>query len=189
MHSGECACYPFSPWRRGEGAAAAADEGRFSASPARSMNRRSRTTATPIAPHLPRPLIRCCRTTFSPLRGAKDGWCCRKNASCTSEKAHACPFSPLRGAKEGNRCRKNASCVSEKTPAIPSPRCDGAKGPACVSRDGCDLAQKRRSSGAISCYKRTGRFGRSSGLSPSCAGRCAASRAAVARTASSAPTS
>ena len=32
---------------------------------------RVRTSAAAIAPHLPRPLIRCCRTTFSPLRVAK----------------------------------------------------------------------------------------------------------------------
>ena len=46
------------------------------------MKWRSRTAATSIAPHLLRPLIRCCRTTFSPLRGAKGrqafsrGWRC-----------------------------------------------------------------------------------------------------------------
>ena len=65
------------------------------------MNRRSRTAAMAIAADLPRPLIRCCRTTFSPLRGAK--------------------------------------------------------GPAYVSRDCCDLAQKRRSSGASSALRKNRR--------------------------------
>ncbi len=88
---------PFSPWRRGEGAAAAADEGRFFASPVAPMKRRLRTPASAIAPNLPRPLIRCCRTTFSPLaRGEGKAGAVARTPGCTLVKAPACPFSPWR---------------------------------------------------------------------------------------------
>ena len=88
---------PFSPWRRGEGAAAAADEGRFHSSPAGPMKRRLRAVAAANAPDLPRPLIRCCRTTFSPLaRGEGTAGAVARMQGCILVKTHAGPFSPLR---------------------------------------------------------------------------------------------
>ena len=126
------------------------------------MKRRLRTAAASIAPHLPRPLIRCCRTTFSPLRGAKgrlalsqeckaafwrtrmlvpsprcagrrEGWWCRKHASCTSEKAHACPFSPWRrgegaaAAADEGRFRASSSATADET--APAHGCNADRTP------------------------------------------------------------
>ena len=64
--------------------------------------------------HLPRPLIRCCRTTFSPLARGEGKLALSQECKLRFRENASYPFSPLRGAK----------------------------GPGCVSRDCCDLAQK-----------------------------------------------
>ena len=52
--------------------------------------------------------------------GEKGGWCCRKIASCTLVKAHACPFSPWRrgegaaAAADEGRFRASSSATADE---------------------------------------------------------------------------